>query len=562
MGKPPRSPHSTPPSSSRASTSTSSSRKSRKRSSNDSPSASATNEHGRESVEKQLRSLLCHPLGLPLLCSFHGRDPSKLNYLHLKRLEWEPGHDGEACALLSKAVEHCTGEKGLKEKELTTTISEKINALSFANFHARPEIELKEQNLKYGNIDILLTTNESLDSPYALIEFGLHNNDWWKKVDQNVKYLDKIALGHQEVKFHKPILFAAVTLEDRRDGDGSQTNFPFKIGVFLCTPKEEEVRNSFRMSLLWQATAADLTQASKLFGRFLRVTHDFCKWRDVPAKEDEFKYLSSNCCKVRSKDEKTYMVLRSYDNRVWETNRNPQIYLKCPDVVGETETVLDLSSGDIDSHLVDIGENESFWRKTKGTEEKRLLILATPFRDGEHFASKPTSFIPIVQHLRALHEEGYVHGDIRAFNTIFASNPAHGWLIDFDFGGEEGTQRFPEGYKTHLPDGIRLGGEKEKLDNKEKEDKKPPAMQKIEKYHDWFALGQLMFQVHTFKISALTELSQEEQISFFKLEKIWMGLKSSPTPEDVKALESALKKFEQCPVAPSLAFERELGKFS
>ena len=55
--------------------------KSPKRNPRDSPSASATNAHGCEVVDTRLRSVLCHPFGLPLMCVFNGNDPSTLKCL-------------------------------------------------------------------------------------------------------------------------------------------------------------------------------------------------------------------------------------------------------------------------------------------------------------------------------------------------------------------------------------------------------------------------------------------------------------------------------------------------
>ena len=70
----------------------------------------------------------------------------------------------------------------------------------------------------------------------------------------------------------------------------------------------------------------------------------------------------------------------------------------------------------------------------------------------------------------------YVHGDIRAFNTVFEGSK--GFLIDFDFGGKKVEQLFyPQGYNQLLPDGFRKG----------------KGGMKIEAWHDWSALGWLIF---------------------------------------------------------------------
>lgn len=546
------------------------SRKRSKCSSSDSPSSSANNSHGRECVAYQQCSVLCHPLGLPLIYAFYGMDLSKLEYLPRQTLISNATDKARENVdeILSGAVNKCRNDKNkLKEKALLTkNIAEQINTLStYLGYNARSEVHLKRtENKNSGYIDILLTENNSSNgTPYALMKFGLCHKEWWKKLDQNVKYLNKIASCQQEdISFERPTLFSVVTLEDRRSVDETEeSNFSLKIGVFLCTPKEVDrpEHNSFVMSLLWQATAANSKGASKLFGHFLHVTRDFSTWIAEDDLTEGFEYLSSDCCKVRRcPKEKTadisYMVLRSYDNRLRDTDRNPEIYLRCKDVVGEeTKVVLKLSSNDIYSYLENIEEDtkeDPFW---KG--KKDLLILATPFREGRHFATKPASFLPIIRHLKQLHARGYVHGDIRAFNTVFAmnstTNPDDGWLIDFDFGGKAGEQRFPKGYKESLGDGRRYTGPPmEELKTKDR-----PAIPIITTFHDWYALGQLIFIIHKFEDCC----EEQEQHNFPpKIMDFWQNLESQPTAENVEALESALARFAKVPVRPSMVFKQEL----
>jgi hypothetical protein len=115
-----------------------------------------------------------------------------------------------------------------------------------------------------------------------------------------------------------------------------------------------------------------------------------------------------------------------------------------------------------------------------------LLVIATPYRPGCHVAKKPKAFLPIIDQLEKLNEKGFVHGDIRAFNTVFGEQEDHGWLIDFDFGGKLGTgTRYPKGYRNRLDDGDRIGDEENQSD--------------ILKWHDWYALCRLFFEVHMFK---------------------------------------------------------------
>ena len=113
-----------------------------------------------------------------------------------------------------------------------------------------------------------------------------------------------------------------------------------------------------------------------------------------------------------------------------------------------------------------------------------LLVIETPFREGRHFAKTPADFLPIIDELEALHKQGFVHGDIRGFNTVFSSVPNKGWLIDFDFGGFKHleTTVYPEGYKRYLNDGSRMGS----------------GGKKITEWHDFYALAQLLFLFHDF----------------------------------------------------------------
>ena len=82
------------------------------------------------------------------------------------------------------------------------------------------------------------------------------------------------------------------------------------------------------------------------------------------------------------------------------------------------------------------------------TAGRSLQVIVTPYRPGTHFATKPTSFLPIIDDLEKLHDKGFVHGDIRGFNTVFDREHGRGCLIDFDFGGKVGMVKYPEGYQN------------------------------------------------------------------------------------------------------------------
>jgi hypothetical protein len=105
-----------------------------------------------------------------------------------------------------------------------------------------------------------------------------------------------------------------------------------------------------------------------------------------------------------------------------------------------------------------------------------LLVMETVFHEGPQYALSPIEFIPVVQFLQTMHENGYVHGDIRCANIVFGR-----CLIDFDLGGRvEDAPRYPDGYESNLPDGARLGR----------------ARKHITKWHDWSALLTVIFVLH------------------------------------------------------------------
>ena len=123
-----------------------------------------------------------------------------------------------------------------------------------------------------------------------------------------------------------------------------------------------------------------------------------------------------------------------------------------------------------------------------------IRIISTDFHEGVHYATRPEHLIPIIDHLEQLHENGYVHGDIRAYNMVLnypkpqdiivdngACQTPKGWLIDFDYGGMiSANPKYPKGYVNDLKDGSRKG----------------VACDLITPNNDWFALGRLIFHFY------------------------------------------------------------------
>jgi hypothetical protein len=123
-----------------------------------------------------------------------------------------------------------------------------------------------------------------------------------------------------------------------------------------------------------------------------------------------------------------------------------------------------------------------------------------------YIAKQAKAFLPILSHLEELHAKGFVHGDIRAFNTVFGEQDNEGWLIDFDFGGAFGSTCYPKGYRRQLDDGYRMGN----------------GVNEILQWHDWYALGQLIFRVHIFKEPGGDNKSNTNLVRKSRVEAFWM----------------------------------------
>jgi hypothetical protein len=134
-----------------------------------------------------------------------------------------------------------------------------------------------------------------------------------------------------------------------------------------------------------------------------------------------------------------------------------------------------------------------------------------------------------------MHEEGYVHGDIRCFNIVFGKG-----LIDFDFGGRIENAKYPPGYQAILGDGRRLGS----------------AGETITKWHDWYALIDVIFVIHRFKYPEHETIEMRDRHFRFV---------TNDRPDDVESLAMDLESFllevkDTWTVVPETAFQLILQK--
>jgi hypothetical protein len=180
------------------------------------------------------------------------------------------------------------------------------------------------------------------------------------------------------------------------------------------------------------------------------------------------------------------MVLRVFDNRLLHTDRRPDMYLdedldekgrivcQISDTAKPEDALpfgarieVDSSSGSGSGTSSGGGTRSSAGSKEVSSSSRdwlwakkgQFVAILVPYRHGRHYATNIKDFKPILKHLRRLHENGFVHGDIRGFNMAM-KNENEGYLIDLDYGGKvDGSPgnapRYPEGYKFGLDDGDR-----------------------------------------------------------------------------------------------------------
>jgi serine/threonine protein kinase len=162
-----------------------------------------------------------------------------------------------------------------------------------------------------------------------------------------------------------------------------------------------------------------------------------------------------------------------------------------------------------------------------------LIIISTPYREGTHVATYPKYFIPIIDHLIALHKAGFLHGDIRAYNTVIHNENA-GWLIDFDYGGKISDRpKYPDGYRDALTDGHRIGSS--------------TANEEMLPWHDWYALGHLIFFIHMLKYDWNKMSVHQDNILITKsdssyLKDFWLSVKQYPDMTEIDQLKDFLRR--------------------
>ena len=203
------------------------------------------------------------------------------------------------------------------------------------------------------------------------------------------------------------------------------------------------------------------------------------------------------------------------------------MYLEYDGLNNETETVMTLKDVGKTDVLqfgeVSAGHTQSMlFRDERNPERGQVMVIAVPFRKGSHICKTIDQAIDMVKWLQNMHDKGYVHGDIRAFNLVFSRTRSV--PIDFDFGGQEGEVRFPRGYQTLLDDGNRTGCEAGNL---------------IARKHDCKALNHVLTSLHEFDYGEDWKMQNPELFKECAVAQLDVG--ESETMEQLHSALEALK---------------------
>lgn len=199
-------------------------------------------------------------------------------------------------------------------------------------------------------------------------------------------------------------------------------------------------------------------------------------------------------------------VLRAYDNRVMYTSRRPDVYLDF--LAEETSEICSFADRDLAGVVPPTYDGAPppplpFGERMDGSDTRdwvwqfrgKFTVISVPFYKGRHHARRISEFIPVLRQLKRLHENGFVHGDLRCCNIVFGA----GRLIDFDFGGkvdrERGSPTYPRGYKQALIDGHRRGA----------------AGKPVTIIDDMYAMTAVIFRLHRIEPPAAADDPEEQE---------------------------------------------------
>jgi hypothetical protein len=281
------------------------------------PSRTATAANGFNNTNDYLRSLLIHPIGLALTIFLNEKfDSELLDYSY-----WNILPEGSKSVFNECRTSFLASKKDIETCFQATTWdnhSEKTWASRLLDdrkkyYFADDLLVLKQQKrFQDGQVDAIIyknsNANDSPKSVVSIIEFGLNNREWWKKVDQILMYVNKLQEdAKNKYVFDQPIILGVFTVDsiekttEDQDKKRNRSNCvdndpPSRFGVFLCTRRANE--SSFRIALLWRNEVSTQVEATIEFVKFYAALQISVKCRQYTVDQEKYEYFGPNCCKI------------------------------------------------------------------------------------------------------------------------------------------------------------------------------------------------------------------------------------------------------------------------
>jgi hypothetical protein len=152
-----------------------------------------------------------------------------------------------------------------------------------------------------------------------MIEAGLLNDDWWRKLDQVLMYVPGLKM------FTKPFLFVVLTMDVNRDDPDSIHGG--RMGAFLIAPRSEgdtpRHLAGFRMTLLRRDETTDLVAVFGALGEN--------PWRCVPFAKVErsplsYHYLGPSCCRIGASEVRCGRCARVFSEAAVVATTQPSMF--------------------------------------------------------------------------------------------------------------------------------------------------------------------------------------------------------------------------------------------
>lgn len=267
----------------------------------DSGSGYFTSHHGYAFLEINNKSILYHPVGLPLVAAFDGQDLANLPSAYpVKAFPPETWTNENGNTIFSDVVSSLQNSKKIRKKTLIKRLYEQIELAFPDQFSVETERRMIALENKHcvGQLDLAflpkLNEGQRADTPLCVVEVGLSGNDFWEMFDRGTAYLG-IMRQQREVPycFDEPMLLVIIKL-DGKIAKASH-DFNFKMGVFLCSPSNKHM--DFPVSLIWRKEQTAVEDASMSFGLLLRILDHFQTHRSKKY-EGEAEYFGPNCVKA------------------------------------------------------------------------------------------------------------------------------------------------------------------------------------------------------------------------------------------------------------------------